>query len=494
MAWFPFRPRGEVRAAWVPYWEMDSPDKIQRAVDRAVRARLNTLFIHCRARGDAYYRSALAPRAEALADPAFDPLQQAIDLCKAAGIAPHAWINTLLVWSRPAPPVSPQHILNAHRDWLAVDPRGQVQGPAAAGPGYEYEGGYFLDPALPEVGQHLEEVALELVRNYPVAGVHLDFIRHPGRVGPGATRLSYTPGALARFRQAFPRLDPAGGALEWTPEWDQWREDQVTGIVRRLSRALRQGPRPVQLSTASLARLDIARGRCFTSGAQWVRDGYVDFVCPMIYFDSTEEVLHYAARWVEADRLRGRRVVPGLGVFANKPEALAAQIAGVRRLGCSGFALFSTTDLTDAYIQGLAAPGAPLAQPAPAAAIPARPATPPPPAAIPRQNLPLVVGELRGGAFGGAAGFQRDFYSVQGRTRLVIAARGLASLQVRVDGQAVAVPAGAREVDLGPYVDPAVSRFYPDNHTHRIEVQATLRGWGARAVFLIEDVYGGVRA
>lgn len=489
VAWF-LRPHGEMRAAWVPYWELTAPEKVEQAVARAGRAGLNTLFVHARARGDAYYRSALAPRAEGIADPAFDPLQHALDLCGARGIAVHAWFNALLVWSRATPPASPQHLLNARRDWLMVDPAGQVQGPARSGAGFSYEGGYYLDPAVPAVGEHLAAVALELVRRYPVAGIHLDYIRHPGRVGPGATRLSYTPAALARFRQAFAGLCPAGGALEGTPEWDQWREDQVTGIVRRLALTLAGEPRRVQLSAACLARFDVARGRCYTTGTQWVRDGYLDFVCPMSYFSDAQEAHHYNDRWLEADRRRGRRVVPGLGAFVNAPGALARQIANVRRLGCGGFALFSITDLTDPYIQALTDPGGPLAGPAgPPPPVPVRPLYAPPPAAIPRRNAPVVMGDLRAGWFGGWAGFNRDFYSVRGQARLRIAGRGLMVLQVRVNGQAVSVPAGAAAVDLAPYLGPAAPRLYADPHTHRLEVQAALRGWGARARLWIEDLY-----
>src|SRR5207244_3404267 len=106
-----------------------------------------------RGRGDAYYQSALEPRAEALAGaPAgFDPLATAIQECRRAGIGIHAWLNAMYVWSDARAPLSRVHIVNAHPDWLAVDDTGRRLGPGSPG-------GIFLCPSNPEARQHLREV------------------------------------------------------------------------------------------------------------------------------------------------------------------------------------------------------------------------------------------------------------------------------------------------------------------------------------------------
>ena len=59
----------------------------------------NALFVQVRGRGDALYRSAIAPRSEVLrGQPAeFDPLARVVARAHARGLQVHAWINVLLV-------------------------------------------------------------------------------------------------------------------------------------------------------------------------------------------------------------------------------------------------------------------------------------------------------------------------------------------------------------------------------------------------------------
>src|SRR5207244_2543347 len=126
---------------------------IHQIVENARKAGLNTLFFQVRGRGDAYYESALEPRAEALAGtpPGFDPLASAIQECRQAGIQLHAWLNAMFVWSEDRPPRPKQHLVNAHPEWLAVDANGRRLAPGTAG-------GVFLCPSNPEARQHLRAV------------------------------------------------------------------------------------------------------------------------------------------------------------------------------------------------------------------------------------------------------------------------------------------------------------------------------------------------
>ena len=53
----------------------------------------NTLLVQVRGRGDAYYQSAIEPRAaELAAHPGFDPLASTISQAHAAGLRVHAWV------------------------------------------------------------------------------------------------------------------------------------------------------------------------------------------------------------------------------------------------------------------------------------------------------------------------------------------------------------------------------------------------------------------
>ena len=111
----------EVRALWVIRTALGSAEQVRAMVEQAAAGGFNTLLVQVRGRGDALYASAREPRAESLPDdPAYDPLQVTIAAARARGLAVHAWVNTHLVWGPVAPPRSPDHLVNAHPDWLAV--------------------------------------------------------------------------------------------------------------------------------------------------------------------------------------------------------------------------------------------------------------------------------------------------------------------------------------------------------------------------------------
>jgi len=112
----------ETRALWVVRHAISTPGRVDAVVDLAEQMNINTLLVQVRGRGDAFYKSDLAPPAEILeAAPAgFDPLERIVERAHARGLEVQAWINVYLVWSAGAPPHSPLHIVNAHPDWISV--------------------------------------------------------------------------------------------------------------------------------------------------------------------------------------------------------------------------------------------------------------------------------------------------------------------------------------------------------------------------------------
>lgn len=169
----------EFRALWVDGFHagIRSPEEVAQLVLDAKRANVNTLIVQVRRRGDALYARSFEPPVE---DPAydgkFDGLAAVLDAAHAAGIEVQAWVNAMPIWRDAAPPTDPRHVYNQHgpaqtgeANWLTRSPKGETRFPV----------GYFLDPGHPGAADYLVQVYLNLVRNYPIDGIHFDYIRYP---------------------------------------------------------------------------------------------------------------------------------------------------------------------------------------------------------------------------------------------------------------------------------------------------------------------------
>src|SRR6185295_7435076 len=116
----PLRAAEAVRGLWVDRTRLTSPQAIDDAVASAVKDGFNTLIVQVRGRGDSYFLNGLEPRPLVLlAQPAFDPLADAIAKGHARGLGVHAWINVNLV-SGTDVPTSRSHIAYRHPEWLMV--------------------------------------------------------------------------------------------------------------------------------------------------------------------------------------------------------------------------------------------------------------------------------------------------------------------------------------------------------------------------------------
>jgi uncharacterized lipoprotein YddW (UPF0748 family) len=354
----------EVRALWVVRWTMSSEDQVRAMVERAAASGFNTLIVQVRGRGDAYYRSALEPRAEGLQGPEdFDPLAVAIEEGHRRGMAVHAWVNTHLVWGPVAPPRSAHHLVNAHPEWLAVprplarelydmDPssprffealrRYATDRPATVE-------GIYTSPSHPEVRARVFAVWMDLLERYDLDGIHFDYIRYP------SPDFDYSRGALERFRSwvsyrlgadrlaeldRAARRDPLAFTTALPAEWDEFRREQITSLVEEIYRAVKARRPDLVVSAAVIADRETARNVRFQDWEQWLAWGIVDVVAPMAYTpdDARFQSLVRSARRAAGVR---DRVWAGIGAYLDTPSGTLAKVDLARAEDVGGVVLFS---------------------------------------------------------------------------------------------------------------------------------------------------------
>lgn len=324
----------QVRALWVDAFNpgLKTPEQIDKLVADAWSGGFNTLIAQVRRRGDRYFQQGIEPFTEDPAvAPGFDPLAALIAAAHARGLEVHAWGAVLPVWRWPAPPRSPDHVYNRHgpgargRDrWLSYTSQGAPT--------------YFLDPGHPDAAAYTAAVFADLVRRYPVDGIHLDYIRYD------APESGYNPVSVERFNARYRR---SGQPDPKDPHWSDWRRQQVTSLVRRIYlEALAVRP-AIKVSAALIAwgeppgpipwTATRPYGQVFQDWRAWLEEGILDLALPMDYFQEfNPRSQEWYNGWIEwqKDNAYGRQVAAGVGAYFNYLEDTIAQMR--RALAPSG--------------------------------------------------------------------------------------------------------------------------------------------------------------
>jgi len=360
----PVRTFAEVRGLWVVRFTMTSPEQVRSMVEDAAASGFNTLIVQVRGRGDAFYLSDLEPAAEALrGPPGFDPLALAIEEGHRRGMAVHAWVNTHLVWGPTAPPQSPDHLVNAHPDWLAV-PRvlarelfdmspwdvryvDALRDYAAARP--ETVEGIYSSPSHPEVRERVRAVWMDLLERYDLDGIHFDYIRFP------SPDFDYSHGALERFRawvapsvhpdrltdieRAY-RSNPLAYTTALPDEWDEYRRRQISTLVAEIYREVKARRPELVVSAAVVPDTETAYSVRYQDWARWLEEGILDVAVPMAYTPDNGRfrALVRGARTAAGDRTR---VWAGIGAYLDTFGGTVDKIDLARLEDAGGIVLFS---------------------------------------------------------------------------------------------------------------------------------------------------------
>lgn len=349
----------EVRAVWVTRFDYKTPADVASIAANCARAGFTDIFFQIRGNGTVFYPSQVEPWAFELSgtnvtalgvSPGWDPLQTAVACAKQQGIRLHAYLNVLPGWrGRIEPPRAAGQLWTAHPDWFMVDALGQRMQPVS--------GWYaFLNPARPEVRQHLAELAAELAR-YDLDGLHLDYIRFPYDymdVARGAYPTA-SPEEIKKHsdfsydRMTINLAQARYGTTLRQSIWDRFRRSAVSQVVRDLSQVFksRRGPQSI-VSASVLADFDTGYRTAFQDSRHWANEHLVDWLVPMNYNAALFDERLKKMRKALGRRVTGAQLVTGINCAGDATE-IRRQIAATRTAGCRGFALFSYSYLFEEH-------------------------------------------------------------------------------------------------------------------------------------------------
>lgn len=229
--------------------ESDFRSGISYIYDNCKSLGINTVYVHVRSHGDAYYSSDFFPRTKYLGG-TYDPLDVMIEEAHERGLSFQAWIN----------PLRGCAVSDIERE--------------SGYPMYNWAGGetrlvqvgsyYYLNPAYSEVIELIADGAREITANYDVDGVHIDDYFYP-------TTDSY--------------FDSAAFSQSGLSSLSEFRLANCDKLVSSLYKAVKQGNSSAIFGVSCQGSIYNNYNYMYADVKKWCAEsGYIDYIMPQIYY------------------------------------------------------------------------------------------------------------------------------------------------------------------------------------------------------------------
>lgn len=330
----------EMRGIWVSYISLDMTGtdrseeafrgKLKKIADVAEKYSCNSVFIHVRAFGDAFYCSGLFPSSHVLwgkqgADENFDGLSIMCEEFHKKDIEVHAWINPYRITAnKDSFELSANNIYCKNKE-ICI----------------EHDKGIYLNPAKREARKLIVDGVKEIIENYPVDGIHFDDYFYPTS-DEGFDKEMYN----TYLKSCKSQKD----AMPLT----KWRQNNVNLLVSEVYRSIKSFDQNISFGISPQGNIenDLYMGADVKSWCE--HTGYVDYICPQLYFSLENPALGFEAGledWLEFEFHKELDFYVGLGVYKagsdadsgtwlKKDNILSQELELVRKKKLQGFVLY----------------------------------------------------------------------------------------------------------------------------------------------------------
>lgn len=335
----------EMRAVWIPYMSLDmssqadhSAAAFQKRYDtllaQAKNSGMNTVIVHVRPFGDSLYPSSYYPWSHLLTGtqgqaPGYDPLAYMVQATHRAGLKFHAWVNPLRISLKSLPSTFSSD--NPAVQWKNDSSKQNWT--------MSWNGEWYYNPGVAKVRDLITSGVQEIVQNYDVDGVQFDDYFYP------TTATSIDSESYQASGSSLPVLD--------------WRLQNINSLVSQVYTAVKQTKPAVLFGISPQANLQNNRNMGADVATWGSQPGYVDYLCPQLYVNSSHAVMPFestAATWRKLVSNQNVKLYFGLalykagsnvdgGTWLSPSSLMAYQIQKSRGLASNGFMLYSVAYL-----------------------------------------------------------------------------------------------------------------------------------------------------
>jgi uncharacterized lipoprotein YddW (UPF0748 family) len=191
---------------------------------------------------------------------------------------------------------------------------------------------------------------MDILKHYAVDGLHFDYVRL------ASPDFDYSRTSLQVFHKWLePQLsalerrelkqtlkkDPLAAANSYPGKFGDFQRTQITMLVERIYKAVKQRKPNVIVSAAVFANDENAYTRRFQDWRHWLELGILDVACPMAYSTDTAVFRKQIEVATATAHTAKRSVWAGIGAYRIPVDSTVEKINVARTVGADGIILFS---------------------------------------------------------------------------------------------------------------------------------------------------------
>lgn len=340
---------GERKAVWISYLELGASSKseakfknmIDEMFDKSKGLGMNTVIVHVRPFADALYPSSYFPWSSYISgtqgkDPGYDPLEYMVSAAHERDLRFEAWLNPYRV-TLGTTSVSKLSSDNIAKKWYQSKNANTKRNVLA------YNNNLYFNPAKTEVQNLIVNGIKEIVQNYDVDAIHLDDYFYP----------SFSKSNVSTAFDAT-EYKKSGSSASIA----SWRRSNVNSLVTKIYKAVKAINPSVEFGISPAGNMDNLTSdlQHYVDIKKWLsNDGYVDYICPQIYWGFENGTYSYDKvldRWVTLNKAGKVKLYVGIANYKagssdtsewkSKNDILKRQILYGRETGAvDGYAFFS---------------------------------------------------------------------------------------------------------------------------------------------------------
>lgn len=234
-------------------------------VDNLCKIGINTVFFQLRPNGDSIYPSQIFPASKYAVETygnefSYDPFGIFLELARERSISVHGWINPMrCMRENEISQIPNKYIIKAwyenHLPYIK-----------------SVEGVLYLDPAYEEVRALISEGVCEILSRYELDGIHIDDYFYP------TTSPDFDIESYSKY------LDD-GGRLSLA----DFRRENVNTMIKEIYDTVKKKDISLLFGVSPAGNNDRNYNELYADVKAWCENGYLDYLCPQIYFGTEHQ-------------------------------------------------------------------------------------------------------------------------------------------------------------------------------------------------------------